>query len=130
MQPRDVERWRYRNSNLSFNPDAEMVHKLERLEAKCIEKVSHEVVADLVYVTAASDDHFNESIDAIASLQNILQDTRIIYFDLGLSLSSINQVLHYCNNTVLKHFFPINIAFSNRARRFYYNGPLADLYTD
>ena len=49
-------------------------------------------MADFVFVTAASENHFLESVDAIASVQSIMPTKQIHYFDIGLTNTQIVQV--------------------------------------
>ena len=49
-------------------------------------------MADFVFVTAASSNHFAESVDAIASIQTLMPEKKILYFDIGLKADQIAQV--------------------------------------
>ena len=46
----------------------------------------------MVFVTAASDNHYLESQDAIASVQKFFPGYKIIYYDLGLKTSHVKEV--------------------------------------
>ena len=47
---------------------------------------------NVVIVTAASSDHFNESKDLITSLQRFMPGRLIVYYDLGLDASQAKEV--------------------------------------
>ncbi|KAK2162391.1 hypothetical protein NP493_1525g00033 [Ridgeia piscesae] len=49
-------------------------------------------MADFVFVTAASSNHFNEMVDAIASIQTLMARKRIYFFDIGLKADKIAKV--------------------------------------
>ena len=49
-------------------------------------------MADFVFVTAASSNHFNEVVDAIASIQTLMPRKRIYFFDIGLKADQITKV--------------------------------------
>ena len=55
--------------------------RLPPTKFKILDEVS---VKHFVFVTACSDHHFNESIDAVASVQKHFPDRHIIYYDIGL----------------------------------------------
>lgn len=54
--------------------------------------ISIEVMRQFVYVTGASMNHFNESKDLVASIQEHSPDKEILYFDLGLEEDQRHQV--------------------------------------
>ncbi|KAI0216004.1 hypothetical protein LSAT2_031931 [Lamellibrachia satsuma] len=56
-------------------------------------------MADFVFVTAASSNHFAESVDAIASIQTLMPEKKILYFDIGLKADQIAQVKSWCSVT-------------------------------
>ena len=49
-------------------------------------------MADFVFVTAASSNHFAETVDAISSIQTIMPEKKIMYFDIGLKAKQIAEV--------------------------------------
>ncbi|KAI0216005.1 hypothetical protein LSAT2_031932 [Lamellibrachia satsuma] len=56
-------------------------------------------MADFVFVTAASSNHFAESVDAIAAIQTLMPQKKIMYFDIGLKAEQIAQVKSWCSVT-------------------------------
>ena len=56
-------------------------------------QLTNDTVKDFVIVTAASSDHFSESLDLIGSIHHYYPQHKLIYFDLGLSDSQIKQVI-------------------------------------
>ena len=50
-------------------------------------------MADFVFVTAASSNHFDEAVDAIASIQTLMPRKRIYFFDIGLKADQIAKVI-------------------------------------
>ena len=52
------------------------------------------VMKEFVFITAASSNHFKESVDAVASIQTLMPEKRIIYYDLGLEEKQITEVLY------------------------------------
>ena len=51
-------------------------------------------IGDIVFVTAVSANHFDESRDAIASVQIMFPHVPIIYYNLGLDHLQIIEVNH------------------------------------
>ena len=49
-------------------------------------------MADFVFVTAASSGHFNEMVDAIASIQTLMPRKRIYFYDIGLKAEHVAKV--------------------------------------
>ena len=52
------------------------------------------VMTEFVFVMAASSNHFDESVDAVASIQTIMPEKKIIYYDLGLKEEQIKEVVY------------------------------------
>ena len=50
-------------------------------------------MADFVFVTAASSNHFDEAVDAIASIQTLMPRKQIYFFDIGLKVDQIAKVI-------------------------------------
>ena len=48
-----------------------------------------------VFVTSASSNHFNESMDMIASIQTHFPDKDVYFYDLGLTSYQIQEVFYY-----------------------------------
>ena len=57
-----------------------------------IDDVNDVPLGELVIVTAASSNHYKESLAAIASVQEYFPNNRIMYYDLGLTKDQIQQV--------------------------------------
>ena len=51
----------------------------------------------LVVVTAASDDHYAEAQDMIASVQKFLPNTTLIVYDIGMTPEQNQRLQRYCN---------------------------------
>ncbi|KAI0216007.1 hypothetical protein LSAT2_031934 [Lamellibrachia satsuma] len=56
-------------------------------------------MADFVFVTAASSNHFAESVDAIAAIQTLMPEKKIYFFDIGLKANEIAKVKSWCSVT-------------------------------
>ena len=54
--------------------------------------LSPETMADFVFVTAASSNHFKEELDNIALIQTLMPQKKIIFFDIGLKQHQIARV--------------------------------------
>ena len=50
-----------------------------------------------IVLTAASSNHWLQSLDAIASVQNVMPDMKIIMMDLGMSAEQVEQLQHLHN---------------------------------
>lgn len=59
------------------------------------------------FVTAASDSHFNEVLVLISTLQQTLPMQKIVFYDLGLSSSAVNETKRLCNVEYRKFRFDI-----------------------
>ena len=81
----------YTNDSTPFNVSLPMRRSLVPTNG-FIDLETH-VMDDFVFVTAASSNHFNESVDAVASIQTLMSEKRIIYFDLGLEKEQVKEVL-------------------------------------
>ena len=55
----------------------------------------------MVFVTGASNNHFSESLDSIASVQNLMPGSPIIYYDIGLYSGwfsdQVSRIKTFCN---------------------------------
>jgi hypothetical protein len=47
---------------------------------------------NLLFATAASDNHFKESLAAVARIQHLMPGHKILYYDLGLTEDQAKQV--------------------------------------
>jgi hypothetical protein len=54
--------------------------------------LSQTMLDDFVFVTAASNDYFDTSLDMVSRIQRHFPNKTIIYYDLGLTTSHIFQV--------------------------------------
>jgi hypothetical protein len=63
---------------------AELTNHYVELEQKVLE--------NFVFVTAASSNHFEESRDAVASMQTQFPGKLILYYDLGLEPKQVTEV--------------------------------------
>ena len=52
----------------------------------------HGWVSDLVFVTYSSRNHFEESVDAVATVQTLFPGHVILFYDVGLSVEQIIEV--------------------------------------
>jgi hypothetical protein len=52
---------------------------------------------DHVFVTAASENHFAESVDAVASIQSLYSKSTIYFYDWGLTTEQQVKVKSWCN---------------------------------
>ena len=66
----------------SFMPPSDSFHPL-----------TPDKMADFVFVTAASSNHFNEVVDAVASIQTLMPRKQIYFFDIGLNADQIAKVI-------------------------------------
>ena len=60
---------------------------LMRLGRRSLDKPSMQNVLDAALVTGCDKSHFKEIQDAIASVQNFFPEKKIIFYDLGLTIS-------------------------------------------
>ena len=58
-----------------------------------------------IVLTAASSNHWLQSLDAIASVQNVMPDMKIIMMDLGMSAEQVEQLQRLRNVQVRKFPF-------------------------
>ncbi|KAI0238690.1 hypothetical protein LSAT2_010574 [Lamellibrachia satsuma] len=79
-----------------FNVSPNLLKSME-LPPKTFADLSMNVLRQFVPVTGASSDHFNESIDSVASMQTNMPGKTIIYYDLGLTTTEIAQLKTWCN---------------------------------
>ena len=57
--------------------------------------LSPDRMGDFVFVTAASSSTFKEELDAIASIQTLMPQKNILFFDIGLKADEITKVHHF-----------------------------------
>ena len=81
----------YTNDSTPFNVSIQMRRSL--LPNNGLIDLETHVIDDFVFVMAASSNHFNESVDAVASIQTLMPEKPIIYFDLGLEKNHVKEVL-------------------------------------
>ena len=72
--------------------------RLEQLKQKNISSsVIFNMYKRFVVVTSVSSNHFEESRDMVASIQKYLPQSKILYYDLGLTEAQRLEVSKYCN---------------------------------
>ena len=76
---------------------------------------------NLVFVTASSDEHFNESKDAVASVQFYFPHKHILYYDLGLEPKQVDEVWYldiyiqlYLFSDICRGVHNVKVPFINR----------------
>ena len=91
--------FRQNNSSLKNGfPTDTFTLPLEVLERKNISPSAiYDMYKRLVVVTSVSSNHFEESKDMIASIQKYLPQTKILFYDLGLTEAQRLEVSKYCN---------------------------------
>lgn len=82
---------RYKYNGEPFNISDQAARSLTP-DSRSFITLTPDKMADFVFVTAASENHFLESVDAIASVQSAMPTKRILYFDLGLTEKQIAEV--------------------------------------
>ncbi|KAI0236557.1 hypothetical protein LSAT2_012899 [Lamellibrachia satsuma] len=82
---------RYNDMSQPFDVSAQVAGSLTPPSASFMTLTSDKM-ADFVFVTAASENHFLESMDAIASVQSVMPTKQIMYFDLGLTDNQVAEV--------------------------------------
>ena len=75
----------------SFNIDHKMIQNLG-IPAVNFSKLTPSTVDHFVFVTGASSNHFEESIDAIAAIQHSMPNHTLYYYDLGLDTPQVDKV--------------------------------------
>ena len=71
---------------------------LEQLQQRNISpSVIFNMYKRLIVVTSVSSNHFEESKDMVASIQKYLPQSKILYYDLGLTQAQRREVSKYCN---------------------------------
>ena len=83
---------RYAKTSMSFNVSLKLRRSFVP-KTSFIDLETH-VMNDFVFVMAASSNHFQESVDAVASIQTLMPEKRIIYYDLGLEEKQITEVVY------------------------------------
>ncbi|KAI0239205.1 hypothetical protein LSAT2_010058 [Lamellibrachia satsuma] len=88
----------YANNSIPFNASDQM-RRTFMPPSGSYHTLTPDKMADFVFVTAASSNHFAESVDAIASIQTLMPEKKILYFDIGLKADQIAQVKSWCSVT-------------------------------
>ena len=81
-----------KSSNFSVSDD--MVHSME-LPPNQFVSLNEKNVKQFVFVTGVSESHFNESKDAIASVQAHFPGRKLYYYDIGLNEEQKKQVYRF-----------------------------------
>lgn len=72
---------------------AEEYTKITKLhERNHFTNLTEDTVRDFVFATAASSNHFNESIDAVDRTQRFFPNYIIVFYDIGLLPTEVEQV--------------------------------------
>ena len=86
------------NSSKNGLPTNTLTLPLKVLERKNMSSGAiYDMYKRLVVVTSVSSNHFEESKDMIASIQKYLPQTKILFYDLGLTEAQRLKVSKYCN---------------------------------
>ena len=80
----------YRNGS-EFNIPGETMQRLG-LPTQVFANLTGDFLEEFVFVTAASANHYKESIDAIATVQKYFPGRKIYYYDLGLKSAQRKEV--------------------------------------
>lgn len=75
-----------------FNVSRQLLHQMGLPPVQFMELTTENVRRSLVFVTAASANHYHESTLAISSVQSIFPDQPMLYFDLGLMPIQVKKV--------------------------------------
>ena len=81
----------YANNSIPFNVN-DQVRRTFMPPSGSYHTLTPDKMADFVFVTAASSNHFAESVDAIASIQTLMAEKKMLYFDIGLKTEQIAKV--------------------------------------
>ena len=87
---------RYANSPKKLNAYPEMLVYLNGVARKLFVNLTMENADHFVFVTAASQNHFDESVDAVASIQRHMPSRKTLYYDLGLDKASVRKIKTWC----------------------------------
>ena len=63
-----------------------------RLPSATFARLNRSTARDLVFVTAASANHYSESLGCVAALQKHIPNTTLIYYDIGLTDNQAQNV--------------------------------------
>ena len=80
----------YRNGSV-FEIPSETMQRLG-LPTQVFANLTGDFLEEFVFVTAASANHYKESIDAIATVQKYFTGRKIYYYDLGLKAAQREEV--------------------------------------
>lgn len=79
-----------------FPLDEEEMHR-HGLPFKVFVNPTLENVKQFVFVTASSENHFEESVDAMAAVQHHFKDKKVLYYDWGLTKHQRQVLTTWCN---------------------------------
>ena len=71
------------------------------LPAEVFANLADDFLEEFVFVTAASANHYKESIDAIATVQKYFPGRKIYYYDLGLKSAQRKEV---CDKSIYSEY--------------------------
>ena len=107
---------------LPFNIDIKHWVNLHGLPLRNFVKPSLENAKDMVFVTGASSDYVEASMDAIASIQKHFPKKKILYYDWGLDLEQRKKIQQWCQVEVKEFNFaayPVQHTMSDSTRAKY-----------
>ncbi|ELT95300.1 hypothetical protein CAPTEDRAFT_202759 [Capitella teleta] len=87
-------------------PVSKWLLKKYQMRIKYLERLDAESVHQFVFVMACSADHFEESLDALATVQEQFPTHRVMYYDWGLDPWQIEKLETLCQVT----YVPFNIS--------------------
>ncbi|ELU14462.1 hypothetical protein CAPTEDRAFT_210917 [Capitella teleta] len=83
------------------------------LPIQYLESLDADSVMDFVFVTGSSSNHFRESMDAIATIQEQFPKHRIMFYDWGLRTGQVAQLKTLCGVT----YMPFNFSLYPSSKR-------------
>ncbi len=78
-----------------FDVSRALLNRLE-IPPKNFVHLTKETLEDFAFVTGASENHFLESKGLVACIQQHFPDKKLVYYDLGLSVSNRQEIQNWC----------------------------------
>ncbi|ELT99056.1 hypothetical protein CAPTEDRAFT_197713 [Capitella teleta] len=103
-------------------PVARELLRKYQIPIKYLETLDADNVLDFVFVTGSSSNHFRESLDAIATIQEQFPKHRIMFYDWGLSSEQIAQLKTLCGVTYMPFDFSLYPASKWQSGRSKFHG--------
>ncbi|ELU00629.1 hypothetical protein CAPTEDRAFT_206596 [Capitella teleta] len=85
-------------------PVARELLRKYQIPIKYLESLDANSVLDFVFVTGSSSNHFRESLDAIATVQEQFPKHRIMFYDWGLSSKQTAQISMQCKIAYINRY--------------------------